>query len=206
MVSMFAIEVSRSVRSKCRLPRYRIQGLRRAIAEVFQGAAWRRCAVRLMRDCVREAKTRRLGRRVARIVAPVFRARDADQVRATCHLAADMPAQCRPGAARAWGAAEPDAPACLGFPASHWKRLGTNNVRSAPTGRSGAGRGWRGSSRRRRRRPGWRGPSCAGRTRRGASPGTSRSRGSPSPARIGTTPSRPRTSASASFASWPSRR
>ena len=43
-----------------------------------------------MRDCVREAKTRRLGRRVARIVAPVFRARDADRVRATCHLAADV--------------------------------------------------------------------------------------------------------------------
>ncbi len=66
------------------------EGLGRAIAEVFQGAAWRRRAARLMRDCVREAKTRRLGRRVARIVAPVFRARDADRVRATCHLAADV--------------------------------------------------------------------------------------------------------------------
>ena len=30
-------------------------GLVRALGEVFQGAAWRRCAVRLMRDCMREA-------------------------------------------------------------------------------------------------------------------------------------------------------
>ncbi len=57
------------------------EGLRRAIAEVFQGASWQRCAVHLMRDCVREAKTRQLRRRVARIVAPVFRAKDADRLR-----------------------------------------------------------------------------------------------------------------------------
>lgn len=30
-------------------------GLVRAIGEVFQGAAWQRCAVHLMRDCMREA-------------------------------------------------------------------------------------------------------------------------------------------------------
>ncbi len=104
------------------------EGLRRAIAEVFQGASWQRCAVHLMRDCVREAKTRQLRRRVARIVAPVFRAKDADQVRAMYHLAADMLVQCCPGAARVWEAAEPDALAYLDFPASHWKRLRTNNV------------------------------------------------------------------------------
>lgn len=29
------------------------EGLRRAIREVFQGAAWQRCVVHLMRDCAR---------------------------------------------------------------------------------------------------------------------------------------------------------
>lgn len=43
------------------------EGLKRAMAEVFQGAAWQRCAVHLMRGCIR----------AARIVAPVSRAKDA---------------------------------------------------------------------------------------------------------------------------------
>lgn len=60
------------------------EGLRRAIEEVFQGAAWQRCVVPLMRDC--------------------------------------------PRAADVWEAAEADALAYLDFPASHWKRLRTNNL------------------------------------------------------------------------------
>ncbi len=81
-----------------------------------------------MRDCVREASSRRLGRRVARIVAPVFRAKDADQVRAMYHLAAEMLEGCCPKATEVWEEAEADALAYLDFPASHWKRLRTNNV------------------------------------------------------------------------------
>lgn len=104
------------------------EGLKRAIAEVFQGAAWQRCAVHLVRDCVREAGSRQLRRRVARIVAPVFRARGAGQAGATCHLAADMLEECCPGAARVREAAEPDALAYLDFPPSHWKRLRTNSL------------------------------------------------------------------------------
>ena len=47
------------------------EGLRRAVEETFQGAAWQRCAVHLMRDCVRAASgSRRMSRRVSRIVAP----------------------------------------------------------------------------------------------------------------------------------------
>lgn len=30
-------------------------GLVRALGEVFQGAAWQRCAIQLMRDCMRKA-------------------------------------------------------------------------------------------------------------------------------------------------------
>ncbi len=103
-------------------------GLKRAIAEVFQGAAWQRCAVHLVRDCVREAGSRQLRRRVARIVAPVFRAKDADQVRAMYHLAAELLAGCCPGAARVWEDAEADALAYLDFPPPHWKRLRTNSL------------------------------------------------------------------------------
>lgn len=104
------------------------EGLRRAIQEVFQGAAWQRCVVHPVRDCAREAGSRQLGRRVYGIVAPVFRAKDADQVRAMYHLACEMPGGCRPKAARVPGEAEPDALACPGLPQPHRRRLRTNDV------------------------------------------------------------------------------
>ena len=103
-------------------------GLRSAIAEVFQGAAWQRCVVHLIRNCVREAGRGSLSRRVARIVAPVFRAKDADTVRAMYHVACEMLEGCCPKAAAVLEEAEPDALAHLDFPQSHWKRLRTNNV------------------------------------------------------------------------------
>ena len=65
-------------------------GLKGAIAEVFQGAAWQRCVVHLIRNCTREAGRGSLARRVARIVAPVFRAKDADTVRAMYHVACEI--------------------------------------------------------------------------------------------------------------------
>lgn len=104
------------------------EGLKRAISEQFQGAAWQRCVVHLERDCVREAKARQLRRRVARIVAPIFHAKDAEVVRAMYHLAPEMLERCCPKAARIMDEAEPDALAYPGFPASHWKRIRTNNV------------------------------------------------------------------------------
>ena len=103
-------------------------GLRSAIAEVFQGAAWQRCVVHLIRNCVREAGRGSLSRRVARIVAPVFRAKDADTVRAMHHVACEMLEGCCPKAAAVLEEAEPDALAYLDFPQEHWKRLRTNNV------------------------------------------------------------------------------
>lgn len=42
-------------------------GLVRAIGEVFQGAAWQRCAVHLVRDCMREAGSWQLRRRAGRM-------------------------------------------------------------------------------------------------------------------------------------------
>jgi len=104
------------------------EGLRRAIEEVFQGAAWQRCVVHLMRDCARAAGSRSLQRRVSRIVAPVFRLKEAGAVRAAYHLAIEMLEKCCGEAARILEEAEPDALAYLDLPASHWKRLRTNNV------------------------------------------------------------------------------
>lgn len=103
-------------------------GLVRALGEVFQGAAWQRCAVHLMRDCMREAGSWQLRRRVGRIVSQVFRGRDAATVTAMYHVACDMLEGCCPRAATILEEAEPDALAYLDFPPSHWKRLRTNNV------------------------------------------------------------------------------
>ena len=57
-------------------------GLVRAVGEVFQGAAWQRCVVHLVRDCCRAARSRGKRARVARLLSPVFRAKDALVVRA----------------------------------------------------------------------------------------------------------------------------
>lgn len=103
-------------------------GLVAAAAEVFQGAVWQRCAVHLMRDCMREAGSWQLKRRVGRIVSQVFRGRDAATVTAMYHVACDMLEACCPRAAAILEEAEPDALAYLDFPPSHWKRLRTNNV------------------------------------------------------------------------------
>lgn len=65
-------------------------GLAGAVGEALRGAAWQRCAVHLMRDCVREAGSAQPRRRVARIVAPAFRGRGADGAGAMYHLACEM--------------------------------------------------------------------------------------------------------------------
>ena len=104
------------------------KGLAKAIEEVFQGASWQRCAVHLMRDCMREAGSRQLKRRVGRIMSPVFHAKDAATATAMYHVACDMLRECCPRAADVAEEAEPDALAYLAFPPSHWKRLRTNNV------------------------------------------------------------------------------
>ena len=104
------------------------QGLVGAIAPTFQGAAWQRCAVHLMRDCMRGCPSRGARKRVGRILSTVFRAKDPDLCRAMRHAAAGMVAAVSTRAARVLEEAECDALAYPGFPASHWKRLRTDNV------------------------------------------------------------------------------
>lgn len=81
-----------------------------------------------MRDRMREAGSRRLGRRAGRIVSQAFRGRDAAAVTAMCRAARAMPEGCCPGAAAVLEEVEPDAPAYLDLPPSHRKRLRTNNM------------------------------------------------------------------------------
>lgn len=80
-------------------------GLAGAVGEALRGAAWQRCVARLMRDCVREAGSAQLRRRVARIVAPVFRGR-----------APTRPGPCATWHARCCGAAARAPPGCSGRP------------------------------------------------------------------------------------------
>ncbi len=111
------------------------EGLRCAVEETFQGAAWQRRAVHLMCDCAGAASgSRRTSRRVSRIVAPVFRLREGVAVRAAYHLAIEMLEGCCPEAARILEEAEPDAMAYLDFPPSHWKRLCTNSLQERTIG------------------------------------------------------------------------
>ncbi len=131
------------------------EGLRRAIQETFRGAAWRRCVVHPVRGCAREAEGQRPERRAYGMVAPVLRAKDADQVRVTCHLACEM-----------LGGAAPGPPASSRRPSRTRSPTSTSRsrtggacarttCRSAPTGKSSAGRGWCRPSPRRRRPRAW---------------------------------------------------
>ena len=88
----------------------------------------------LTRDCVREATGRQLRRRVARIVAPVFRARDAGQVRATYRPAREMPGRCRTKAAKILGEAGSDALAHLGLPQSRREGPRASDAREGTNG------------------------------------------------------------------------
>lgn len=97
--------------------------------------AWQRCAVLLMRDCMREAGSRQLGRRVGRIVSPVFRAKEAATAVAMCCVACGMPEGCCPRAARVPEEAEADALAYLDPPPRTGSACAPTTCRSAPTGR-----------------------------------------------------------------------
>ncbi len=103
-------------------------GLRRAIEEVFAGAAWQRCVVHLGRNVCACAKTRRARSLVGRIVASVFREEDPRLVREPCSQAIDEVGAICKSAGELLEEAEADALAYLDFPKEHRRRLRTNNV------------------------------------------------------------------------------
>ena len=103
-------------------------GLRRAIQEVFPGAAWQRCVVHLMRDAAGNAPTRQKGGAVLGVLKAVFAERDPGLAREPCQLAIEQIEGFCPKAAEVPGEAEADALAYLDFPYEHHVRLRTDNV------------------------------------------------------------------------------
>lgn len=104
------------------------EGLRRAVEEVFPGAAWQRCIVHLMRNAASCAASRRKRAAVLSILHAVFAERDPDLVRELYHLACEEIEGICPRAAELLEEAEPDALAYLDLPYEHHMRLRTNNV------------------------------------------------------------------------------
>ena len=104
------------------------EGLRRAVEEVFPGAAWQRCVVHLMRSAASCAPTRQKRAAVLAVLKAVFAEADPDLVRELYHLACGEIAGFCPKAAELLEDAECDALAYLDFPYEHHRRLRTNNV------------------------------------------------------------------------------
>lgn len=104
------------------------EGLRRAIAECFPGAAWQRCIVHLERNVCSLLGTRRQRSMAGKVLQAVFREDDPAVVRAAYHAAIDAIGGASEEAASLLEEAEADTLAYLGFPAGHRRRIRTNNV------------------------------------------------------------------------------
>ena len=103
-------------------------GLRRAVEEVFPGAAWQRCIVHLERSACALGRNRRERRLIGSVLSAVFAESDPDLVRELYHLAAGELGAAVPAVGALLEEAEPDALAHLDFPPAHRRRLRTNNV------------------------------------------------------------------------------
>ena len=104
------------------------EGLRRAIAECFPGAAWQRCIVHLERNACSLLRSKRHRRAAGRIMQAVFAESEPASVRAAYHAAIDAIGSFSDEAAELLEEAEADALAYLDFPADHRRRIRTNNV------------------------------------------------------------------------------
>lgn len=104
-------------------------GLVRALAEVFQGAAWQRCTVHLQRNVAAKVRSAGNGRLVRELAKAVFAEGDAMACRAAYGRACDaVRAAGEPACADLLEAARGDAPQYLSLPREHWRRVRTNNV------------------------------------------------------------------------------
>lgn len=104
------------------------EGLRRAIAECFPGAAWQRCIVHLERNVCSLLKSKKQRKAAGRVMQAVFAESEPASVRAAYHAAIDAIAGLSEEAAELLEEAEADALAYLDFPAEHRRRIRTNNV------------------------------------------------------------------------------
>lgn len=105
------------------------EGPRRAIREVFPGAARRRRTVHLMRNAAGNAPTRQKKGAVPGIPKAVSAERDPGLARGPCQLAAAQIEGFCPKAAEVPEEAEAEAPAYLDFPHGHHVRLRADNAR-----------------------------------------------------------------------------
>lgn len=104
------------------------EGLKRAVAETFPGAAWQRRIVHLERDVAKLMPDKRRRAMALKALRSVFREADPTPVRAAYHAAIDATAKMSAKAAELLEEAECDALAHLDFPREHHRRLRTNNV------------------------------------------------------------------------------
>lgn len=104
------------------------EGLRRAIAESFQGAAWQRCITHLMRNVAGHIRGKG-DQRVAREAMKAAFAQKSPLVARACYQrAAEEVARLSPAAGRVMMEAKEEALAYLAFPVSHRSKIRTNNV------------------------------------------------------------------------------
>ena len=108
------------------------EGLRRAVAECFPGAAWQRCIVHLERNVCSMLPSKRRWKAAGKVMQAVFAQEDPAMVRAAYHAAIDAISPFSRAAAGLLEDAECDALACLPFPAEHRRRIRTNNVQERP--------------------------------------------------------------------------
>lgn len=98
------------------------EGLRRAIAECFPGAAWQRCIVHLERNVCPMLPSKRQRKAAGKVMQAVFAQEDPAMVRTAYHAAIDAISSFSRAAAGLLEDAECDALAYLPFPAEHRRR------------------------------------------------------------------------------------
>lgn len=103
-------------------------GLVAAIGEVFQGAAWQRCVVHLMRDVSSHIHRAADGEAARRMLGAAFAQRSPLLVRACYQEATERILGMSRAAGEALLEAEGPALAYLDFPATHRAKIRTNNV------------------------------------------------------------------------------
>ena len=103
-------------------------GIVRAVRELFPGAAWQRCIVRLERDVVDAVATGARRRAASAVLHAVFAETDPARMRAAYHAVCAVVGRLSGDAGRIMEEAEADALACLDFPEAHRRRIRTNNV------------------------------------------------------------------------------
>jgi putative transposase len=100
-------------------------GLKAALAQVL-GAAWQRCTVHFLRDCLGHARRDQHGL-LGALIRPIFAASSGDQARERLGDAVAQLERPLPKVARLLEEAEDDILAFYAFPTEHWRKLRSTN-------------------------------------------------------------------------------